>query len=256
MSTNGYDHDTGYGNGADETDFEEDDLMEDSPDLYEDYMDFDDDEEEDEEAGRIVPYEQLCSMLLQALSSQPVRLYHFQSMMNLNSLEREFTIICGPTTSQRQMVPQGTRVELHMVWPAENALLSLYGTAGFCAPFHDPDEWCTHHEQQPDAFVNLTFRYYVPESAIKAITNDDDVDAIGQQLQTLLGDDHHDDMADVTFEAHYTQGALELTAAMAGYVVTLDDELSDFDLLEHRLEELAHELSGNLKKIDNTFVRK
>ncbi len=42
MSTNGYDHDTGYGNGADETDFEEDDLMEDSPDLYEDYMDFDD----------------------------------------------------------------------------------------------------------------------------------------------------------------------------------------------------------------------
>lgn len=53
MSTNGYDHDAGYGNGADESDFEHDDLMEDEPDLYEDYMDFEDDE--DEEAGRIVP---------------------------------------------------------------------------------------------------------------------------------------------------------------------------------------------------------
>ncbi len=254
MSTNGYDHDAGYGNGADESDFEHDDLMEDEPDLYEDYMDFEDDE--DEEAGRIVPYEQLCSMLLQALSGQPVRLYHFQSMMNLNSLEREFTIVCGPTTAQRQMVPQGTRAELHMVWPAENALLSLYGTAGFCAPFHDPDEWCTHQDQQADAFVNLTVRYFVPDSAIKAITNDDDVDAIGQRLQAMLGGNHHDDMIDVTFEAHYTQGALELTAAMAGYVVTLDDELSDFDLLEHRLEELAQEMSGNLKKIENGFARK
>lgn len=255
MSTNGYDHEAGYGNGADESDFEREGTTDDADDFDEEYLDFDDEDEEDD-VGRIVPYEQLCSMLLQALSSLPIRLYHFQSMLNLNSLEREFTIICGPTTAQRQLVPQGTRVEVHMVWPAENALLSLYGSAGFCAPFHDPDEWCTHHEQQPDAFVNLTFRYYVPESSIKAISNDDDVDAIAQQLQTLIGGTHHDDIVDVTFEAHYTQGALELTAAMAGYVVTLDDELSDFDLLEHRLEELAHELSANLKKIDNAFIRK
>ncbi len=255
MSTNGYDHDTGYGNGADEPDFESDELAEDESDLYEDYMDFDDDEGDDE-AGRIVPYEQLCSMLLQALSSQPVRLYHFQSMLNLNSLEREFTLICGPSAPQRQIVPQGTRVELHLVWPAENALLSLYGSAGFCAPFHDPDEWCTHHEQQADAFVNLTLRYFVPELAISAIASDDDVDAIAQKLQALLGGNHHDDTVDVTFEAHYTQGALELTAASASYVVTLDDELSDFDLLEHRLEELARELSGHMKKIDHAFARK
>ncbi|QLQ05823.1 MAG: hypothetical protein HZY76_06965 [Anaerolineae bacterium] len=84
-------------------------------------------------------------------------------------------------------MPQGTRVELHLVWPAENALLSLYGSAGFCAPFHDPDEWCTHHEQQADAFVNLTLRYFVPELAISAIASDDDVDAIAQKLQALLG---------------------------------------------------------------------
>ena len=244
MGKNGIDHEAGYGNGADESEFD-DDVIDD-----EELEELDADLEEPE---RIVAYEQLCSMIVKSLSRTSLKLYHFQNLLNMNTLGREFKVIIGQSNSNLLNRVNGAAAELSLVWEASNSLLSLYGNEGMCMPYHDPEEWCSHQEVGASPIVDLVLKYRAPEAAIKSIHDDDDVSRVAEQLHSIFDGEGADNEVDVRFEATYARGELQLTAAVIAYEVGTEDELSDVDLLQNILNDLAREIATNLKKMTTTF---
>ena len=244
MGKNGIDHEAGYGNGADESEFD-DDVLDD-----EELEELDADLEEPE---RIVAYEQLCSMIVQCLSRCSLMRSHFQNLLNMNTLDREFKVIIGQSNSNLLNRVNGAAAELSLVWEASNSLLSLYGNEGMCMPYHDTEEWCSHQEMGASPVVDLMLKYRAPEAAIKSIHDDDDVSRVAEQLRTIFGSESADNEVDVSFEAMYAHGELQLTSAVIQYDVALEDELSDVELLQNILNDLAREVAANLKKMAAAF---
>jgi len=245
MGKNGIDQQAGFGNGADESDFDDDIL---------DEEELEDLDAELEEPERIVGYEQLCSMIVQALGRTSLKLYHFQNLLNMNTLDREFKVIIGLNGNNNLMNRvSGAAAELSLSWEAANSLLSLYGNEGMCMPYHDPEEWSSHQEVGASPIVDLMLKYRAPDAAIKSIHDDDDVSRVAEQLHTIFDGEGADNEVDVSFEAMYARGELQLTAAVIQYEVGLEDELSDVDLLQNILNDLAREIATNLKKMTTTF---
>lgn len=243
---NGIDHQAGHGNGADDdADFDNDDVL--SPEELEEL------DEELAAAERIVAYEQLCSMIVQALSHRSLKLYHFQNLLNMNTLDREFKVIIGLNNLTFLDRLGGASAELSLTWEAANSLLSLYGDEGLCSPYHDAEEWCSHQDVGPSPEVEVALRYRVPEAAIDSIRDDDDVNRVAEQLRTLFGSDGAEDDVEVNFEAIYTRGELKLISAMIQYDILLQDELKDVELLQNILNDLAREVFTNLKKMVSAF---
>lgn len=244
MGKNGIDHEANYGNGADESSFDDDILDEDELEEIDDEL---------EEHERIVGYEQLCSMIVQALGRTSLKLYHFQNLLNLNTLDREFKVVIGQSNGNLLNRVHGAAAELTLLWEASNSLLSIYGHEGLCAPYHDTEEWCSHQEMGASPIVDLALKYRAPEAAIKSIRDDDDVSRVAEQLRGLFSGDNAEGEVDVSFEAMYARGELQLTSAVIQYDVTLEDELSDAELLQNILNDLAREIAANLKKMAAAF---
>ena len=244
MGKNGIDHQMSYGNGADESEFDDDVLDE------EELAELDEELAADE---RIVAYEQLCSMIVQALSHTSLKLYHFQNLFNINTLDREFKVIIGLSNGSLLDRLGGAAAELNLVWEAANSLLSLYGNEGLCSPYHEPADWCSHQDFGSSPSVDMTLKYRASEAVIESIRDDDDVNRVAEQLRTLFSSDSAEGDVEVNFEAIYAHGELKLTSAVVQYDILLEDELKDVELLQQILNDLAREVFTNLKKMAAAF---